>query len=69
MYDYAFTMVEGKTAADMPDVLHETFTKTISESRATPPEAVGPGYSDDFGWIRAASGREDHPDPRLPIIG
>lgn len=131
VYDYAFTMVEGKTPADMPGVLHETFTKTIEESRATPPEAIGPGYyalmqlgefvpsrvveavvhgldltdalgrdpiatpdgiaitaaildellarrtvagrpadlSDDLGWIRAASGRGDHPDPRLPLIG
>jgi hypothetical protein len=24
---------------------------------------------DDLGWIRAASGREQHPDPRLPLIG
>lgn len=131
VYDYAFTMVEGKTPADMPAVLHETFSKTIEEARATPPEAIGPGYyalmrlgefvpsrvveavvhgldltdalgrdpiatpdgigitaaildellarrtvpgrphdlSDDLGWIRAASGRGDHPDPRLPIIG
>ena len=44
VYDYAYTMVAGKTPAQMADVLHETFTKTIEESRATPPEAVGPGY-------------------------
>ena len=25
--------------------------------------------TDDLGWIRAASGRGPHPDPRLPIIG
>ncbi len=131
VYDYAYTMVEGKTPAQMPDVLRETFSKTISESRATPPAAVGSGYyalmrlgefvpsrvveavvhgmdltdalgrpvmatpdgvrlaatilddllarrtvpgrpadlSDDLTWIRAASGRADHPDPRLPLIG
>jgi len=131
VYDYAFTMVEGKTPADMPAVLHETFSKTIAEARVTPPEAIGPGYyalmqlgefvpsrvveavvhgldltdalgrdpiattdgvsitaaildellarrtvagrpsdlSDDLAWIRAASGRGDHPDPRLPVIG
>jgi hypothetical protein len=131
VYDYAFTMVEGKTPADMPGVLHETFSKTIEEARATPPDAIGPGYyalmqlgefvpsrvveavvhgmdltdalgrdpiatadgiaitasilddllarrtvagrpadlADDLAWIRAASGRGDHPDPRLPIIG
>ncbi len=132
VYDYAFTMVEGKTPADMPDVLHETFSKTIEESRATPPSTIGSGYyalmtlgefvpsrvveavvhgidltdalgrermatdeavavtadilddllarrtvagrprdlrGDDWEWIRAASGRGPHDDPRLPLIG
>jgi hypothetical protein len=131
VYDYAYTMVEGRTAEQMPDVLHETFAKTVSESRATPPETVGNGYyalmtlgefapsriveavvhgidltdalgrpsvatpagiaftaglldellarrtvagrpadlADDTAWVRAASGRAPHPDPRLPLIG
>jgi len=130
VYDYAFTMVEGKTPADMPDVLHETFSKTIEEARATPPDTVGSGYYalmrldefvtsrvveavvhgvdltaaldrepmakpaaiavaaaildellarrtvpgrppdlSDFEWILAASGRAEHDDPRLPLIG
>lgn len=132
VYDYAYTMVEGKTPEAMPNALHETFSKTIAESRATPPRAIGPGYyalmelgefvasriveavvhgldltdplgmdpiatpegiaitagildellarrtvagrpgdlvDDDFAWIRAASGRGEHPDPRLPVIG
>jgi uncharacterized protein (TIGR03083 family) len=131
VYDYAYTMVEGKTPEQMPDVLHETFTRTVEESRANPPETVGSGYyalmrldefaasrvveavvhgmdltdaldrpgiatpagisatarilddllarrtvpgrpadlADDVAWIRAASGRADHPDPRLPLIG
>ena len=131
VYDYAYTMVAGKTPAQMPDVLHETFAKTIEESRATPPEAVGPGYyalmrlgefvpsrvveavvhgldltdalgadpvatdegvaltaaildellarrtvagrpadlADDMAWVRAASGRAPHGDPRLPLVG
>jgi hypothetical protein len=131
VYDYAYTMVDGKTTADMPGVLRETFTKTIAESRATPPGTIGSGYyalmelgefvpsriveavvhgmdltdaagreptatpagiaetasildellarrtvagrpsglEDDMEWIRAASGRSEHPDPRLPIIG
>ncbi len=131
VYDYAFTMVEGKTPADMPDVLRETFSKTIEESRATSPDTIGPGYyalmtlsefvpsrvveavvhgidlmtalgrdrmasdeavaitaeilddllarrtvagrppdlqDDDWSWVRAASGRGDHDDPRLPLI-
>jgi hypothetical protein len=131
VYDYAYKMVEGKTARDMPGVLHETFSKTIQEARKTPPDLVGPGYyalmrvdefvasrvveavvhgldltdalgrpsiatpagiattaaildellarrtvagrpgdlKDDFEWVRAASGRGQHPDPRLPLIG
>ena len=131
VYDYAYTMVEGKTPEQMPDVLHETFTKTVQEARAAAPETVGPGYyalmrvdefvpsrvleavvhgldltdalgrpsiatpagiamtaailddllgrrtvagrpadlGDDLAWIRAASGRAEHPDPRLPVIG
>ena len=37
-------MVAGKTPADMPDVLHETFSKTIEEARSNPPELTGSGY-------------------------
>ena len=44
VYSYAYAMVEGKTPADMPDVLAETFTKTIAEARAVPASLVGPGY-------------------------
>jgi hypothetical protein len=128
VYDYAYKMVEGKAPADMPGVLRETFTKTIEESRATPPGTVGNGYyalmelgefvpsriveavvhgldltdalghesiatpagiaataeildellarrtvggrpaglEDDMAWIRAASGRSEHPDPGCP---
>jgi len=131
VYDYAYTMVEGKTPEQMPDVLHQTFTKTIEGARAMAPDTVGPGYyalmrldefvpsrvveavvhgidltdavgresiatpegvaltagilddllarrtvpgrpadlGDDVGWVRAASGRAEHPDPRLPLIG
>jgi hypothetical protein len=131
VYGYAYTMVEGKTPGQMPDVLRETFSKTVREARALPPDTVGPGYyalmrldefvasrvveavvhgmdltdplglpgiatpegitltatildelvarrtvagrpadlADDMAWIRAASGRAEHPDPRLPVIG
>jgi Mycothiol maleylpyruvate isomerase N-terminal domain len=131
VYDYAYKMVQGKTPGEMPDVLHETFTKTVQEARSTPPDTIGPGYyalmrldefvpsrvveavvhgmdltdavgrdpiatpdgvaltaailddllarrtvagrpadlADDLAWVRAASGRGEHPDPRLPIIG
>jgi len=44
VYFYAYKMVEGKSPSDMPDVLHETFSKTIAESRAVPADTVGPGY-------------------------
>src|SRR4029077_14277156 len=44
VYQYAYTMVDGKTPADMPGVLAETFGKTIEESRAVPAGTVGPGY-------------------------
>lgn len=131
VYDYAYTMVAGKQPSDMPDVLTETFTKTVQEARDLPPDVIGPGYyalmrldefvtsrvleavvhgmdltdalgrdsiatpdgititaeilddllarrtvtgrpddlADDLAWIRAASGRGSHPDPRLPLIG
>lgn len=131
VYDYAYTMVAGKTPQDMPDVLHETFSKTISEARSLPADTIGPGYyalmrldefiasrvveavvhgidltdalgrdrladdaaveltaeildellarrtvsgrpgdlADNWEWIRAASGRSQHTDPRLPLIG
>jgi hypothetical protein len=125
-------MVEDKTPADMPGVLHETFSKTIEESRSNQPGLIGSGYyalmelgefvpsrvveavvhgmdltdalgrdviakpaaialtatildellarrtvagrpadlvDDDLAFIRAASGRGVHPDPRLPLIG
>jgi Mycothiol maleylpyruvate isomerase N-terminal domain len=44
VYEYAYTMVQGKTPADMPGVLHETFAKTVSEAQAVPAGTVGPGY-------------------------
>ncbi len=36
-------MVIDKKPGDMPDVLHETFSKTIEEARAHPAGAIGPG--------------------------
>lgn len=44
VYDYAYTMVEGKTPAQMPDALAATFTKTIQGGRSMAPDTVGPGY-------------------------
>lgn len=131
VYQYAYTMVEGKTPADMPGVLAGTFGKVIEESRAVPAGTVGPGYfapmradefvasrvveavvhgldltlalgrepiatpeglaltaailddllgrrtlgrrpddlADDLAWVLAASGRAEHADNRLPLIG
>lgn len=131
VYQYAYTMVEGKTPADMPGVLADTFGKTVGECRAVPASTVGPGYfapmrvdefvasrvveavvhgldltqalgrdpiatpeglaltasilddllarrtvgrrpadlADDLAWVLAASGRAEHADNRLPLIG
>jgi hypothetical protein len=51
-------MVEGKAPADMPAVLAETFTKTISEARAVLDSLAGSGYfapmrADEFVASRA----------------
>ena len=44
VYDYAYTMVEGKSPGQMAGVLAETFTRTIEEARANSPDLVGSGY-------------------------
>ena len=44
VYDYAYTMVEGRVPGDMPGVLRDTFSKAISESQALPAGTVGSGY-------------------------
>ena len=131
VYGYAYTMVEGKSPDQMAGVLAETFTRTVEEARANPPDLVGSGYyalmrlgefvpsrvveavvhgmdltdalgqdpiatpegvamtaaifdellarrtvpgrpadlGDDLAWVRAASGRTPHADPRLPLVG
>ena len=49
VYGYAYTMVEGKTPADMPGVLAETFGKTVEECRAVPADTVQCGRSGSTG--------------------
>jgi uncharacterized protein (TIGR03083 family) len=44
VYAYAYQMVAGKTPADMPGVLRETFARTLAQARAVPAGTVGPGY-------------------------
>ena len=44
VYDYAYTMVEGKTPQQMPGKLHDTFSKTVDGARSMAPDTVGPGY-------------------------
>jgi hypothetical protein len=135
-YDYAYTMVEGKSPGQMADVLASTFARTIAEARAASPDVVRrfefddgdetlmrlgefvpsrmveavvhgldltdalgqdpiatpegvamtaalldellarltvPGrpadLTEDLAWVRAASGRTPHSDPRLPLLG
>jgi uncharacterized protein (TIGR03083 family) len=131
VYEYAYTMVQGKTPDQMPAVLAETFARTIEDCLSVPADTVGPGYfapmrvdefaasriveavvhgldltialgrepvasdqgiaataailddllarrtvgrrpadlTDGLAWVLAASGRADHPDNRLPLIG
>lgn len=61
VYDYAYTMVEGKQPSDMVAVLETTFGETINEARAMPPDTVGSGYYalmrlDDFIQTRVVEG-------------
>jgi hypothetical protein len=51
VYDYAYTMVEGKTPGEMPDVLAETFARTIEEARANSPDVVAPATTHSCGWV------------------
>jgi hypothetical protein len=44
VYDYAYQMVAGKKAADMPRILHDTFSRALAEARSVPADTVGPGY-------------------------
>ena len=44
VYDYAYTMVEGKSPEQMADVLAATFAKTVDGARSMAPDTVGPGY-------------------------
>jgi len=44
VYDYAYTMVEGKAPEQMADVLAATFDKTVEGARSMAPDTVGPGY-------------------------
>ena len=41
-YEYAYTMVEGRSPADMSGVLRTTFSETIDEARRTPGSTIGP---------------------------
>jgi hypothetical protein len=44
VYDYAYTMVEGKSPEQMADVLAATFAKTVEGAKSLAPDTVGPGY-------------------------
>jgi hypothetical protein len=44
VYTYAYTMVEGKTPEQMPDVLAATFAKVVEGCRSVAADTVGPGY-------------------------
>jgi len=44
VYEYAYTIVQGRTPEQMPDVLAETFAQTIEACGTVPEGTVGPGY-------------------------
>jgi Mycothiol maleylpyruvate isomerase N-terminal domain len=44
VYQFAYQMVEGKTPADMPAVLGETFSQTVAEAREVPADTIGPAF-------------------------
>jgi hypothetical protein len=44
VYQYAYTMVEGKSPSSMAADLSESFARTIASVRSVPPDTVGPGY-------------------------
>jgi hypothetical protein len=44
VYNYAFTMVDGKQPGDMPQILTETFAGALAGARSVPADTVGPGY-------------------------
>jgi hypothetical protein len=44
VYAYAYTMVQGKTPEQMPQVLAATFAKTLEGASSMAPDTVGPGY-------------------------
>ena len=52
VYDYAYTMVEGKTPAQMPDTLAATFAKTVEGARSLAPDTIGWTSSWPAGWWR-----------------
>jgi hypothetical protein len=51
VYGYAYTMVQGKAPADMPGVLHETFSKTGGRGTGSP------GWHGGAGVLRADARR------------
>ena len=50
VYDYAYTMVEGKTPDQMPDVLRATFAKTVEGRGRWPRTRSAPGTTRSCGW-------------------
>lgn len=54
-YDHALRTLEAEPVADL--LARRTVTGRPAD------------LADDLVWVRAASGRAEHPDPRLPLIG
>ena len=54
VYDYAYKMVEGKTPQQMPDVLHETFAKTVEGAKSMAPTRLGPATTRSCAWTSSS---------------
>ena len=59
----------GRPVIATPDGIAATASllDELLARRTNPARSANLG--DDVAWVRAASGRDQHPDPRLPLIG
>jgi hypothetical protein len=68
-FDVFMGLTMGLVAEPMaaqPVVDRASFYISVSD-RSTVSPVIYQG--DDLGFIRAAAGRGEHPDPRLPVVG
>ncbi len=74
VYDYAYTMVDGKKPGGRSCIATPegvAFTASLLDELLARRTVAGrpTDLADDLDWVRTASGRAPHPDPRLPLLG